>query len=97
MDITPWQTWFLECLGRSISGDETLLGSVADDIEMGELTASSQDTAYRDILDLMERGILVRSAESGRSTSYFLAEESHVQEGRRTGRRADSAERRRPS
>jgi len=97
MDITPWQTWFLECLGRSISGDETLLGSVADDIEMGELTASSQDTAYRDILDLMERGILVRSAESGRSTSSVLAEESHVQEGGKTGRRADSAERRRPS
>jgi Fic family protein len=37
------------------------------------LTKSSQDTAYRDILDLMERGILARSAEGGRSTSYVLA------------------------
>jgi len=112
MDITPWQAWFLECLGWSISGAETLLGSVLakarfwqsvghapinerqrkvlnkllDGFEgklttskWAKLTGSSQDTAYRDILDLMERGILVRSAESGRSTSYVLAEVSQVQ------------------
>lgn len=46
----------------------------------GKLTSSkwakiakcSQDTAYRDILDLMNRGILVKNAEGGRSTSYTL-------------------------
>jgi Fic family protein len=39
-----------------------------------KLTDSSQDTAYRDILDLIDRGILVRSAEGGRSTSYVLTQ-----------------------
>jgi len=130
MDITPWQAWFLECLGRSISGAATLLGSVLakarfwqsvgqapvnerqrkvlnqllDAFEgklttskWAKLTGSSQDTAYRDILDLLERGILVRSAESGRSTSYVLAEVSQVQAGGKTERRADTPERRRPS
>lgn len=46
----------------------------------GKLTSSkwakinkcSQDTAYRDILDLINRGILVKNLEGGRSTSYSL-------------------------
>ncbi len=46
----------------------------------GKLTSSkwakiakcSQDTAYRDILDLVERGILRKNQEGGRSTSYSL-------------------------
>jgi Fic family protein len=38
-----------------------------------KLTKSSQDTAQRDITDLVQRGILVRSEEGGRSTSYALA------------------------
>jgi Fic family protein len=38
-----------------------------------KLTKSSQDTAQRDITDLVQRGILVRSEEGGRSTSYTLA------------------------
>jgi Fic family protein len=37
-----------------------------------KLTKSSQDTAQRDITDLFQRGILVRSTEGGRSTSYTL-------------------------
>jgi Fic family protein len=47
----------------------------------GKLTTSkwakiaecSQDTAHRDILDLVNRGILIKNTEGGRSTSYFLA------------------------
>ena len=39
-----------------------------------QLTKSSQDTALRDILPLVERGILVRGPEGGRSTSYALAD-----------------------
>lgn len=46
----------------------------------GKLTSSkwakmakcSQDTAYRDILDLVNRGILTKNSEGGRSTSYSL-------------------------
>jgi len=105
-DITPWQSWFLECLGRSIGGAETLLGSVLAKARFWEsigrspindrqhrvlnklldgfegkltttkwakLTDASQDTAYRDILELVERGILARGPEGGRSTSYVLA------------------------
>lgn len=38
------------------------------------LTKSSQDTAHRDILDLVERGALQKDASGGRSTSYSLAD-----------------------
>lgn len=34
------------------------------------ITKCSQDTAYRDILDLIDQGILVKNSEGGRSTSY---------------------------
>jgi Fic family protein len=37
-----------------------------------KLTKSSQDTAYRDILDLIERGVLEKDPSGGRSTSYSL-------------------------
>ena len=37
------------------------------------LTKSSNDTALRDIQQLVERGVLVRNAAGGRSTSYSLA------------------------
>ena len=39
-----------------------------------QMTRCSQDTALRDITELMERGILVRNPEGGRSTSYTLVE-----------------------
>ncbi len=38
-----------------------------------KLTKQSQDTAHRDIMDLVKKGILVRGSEGGRSTSYALA------------------------
>jgi Fic family protein len=37
------------------------------------LTKSSQDTALRDIQQLVERGLLIRNPAGGRSTSYSLA------------------------
>lgn len=37
-----------------------------------KLTKCSQDTAYRDILDLVERGALQKGPGGGRSTSYSL-------------------------
>ncbi|MDO8500215.1 MAG: hypothetical protein Q7S20_00045 [Gemmatimonadaceae bacterium] len=36
------------------------------------LTKSSQDTALRDIQQLVERGVLVRNPAGGRSTSYSI-------------------------
>jgi Fic family protein len=58
----------------------TVLNRLLDGFE-GNLTTSkwaklarcSQDTAYRDILDLVERGALVKNSSGGRSTSYSLA------------------------
>ena len=58
-----------------------MLNRLLDGFE-GKLTTSkwatiakcSPDTALRDILDLVERGILVRNPGAGRSTSYSLAE-----------------------
>jgi len=38
-----------------------------------KLAKCSQDTALRDILDLVEQSILMRNPEGGRSTSYALA------------------------
>jgi Fic family protein len=38
-----------------------------------KLTKSSHDTALRDIADMVEKGVLARSSEGGRSTSYSLA------------------------
>jgi Fic family protein len=56
-----------------------VLNKLLDDFE-GKLTTSkwaklaksSQDTAYRDILDLVERGVLRKDPGGGRSTSYSL-------------------------
>ena len=37
-----------------------------------KLTNQSQDTAHRDIMDLVQKGILERGLAGGRSTSYAL-------------------------
>jgi len=57
-----------------------MLGLLTDGFE-GKLTSSkwskiakiSQDTAVRDIQDLIEKGILLKEEAGGRSTSYILA------------------------
>jgi len=59
-----------------------VLNKILDGFE-GKLTTSkwariakcSQDTAYRDILDLIDRGALQKDAGGGRSTSYSLVNE----------------------
>ncbi len=105
VDITRWQSWFLECLLRAIEGAQGTLSAVLDKARFwerfakeplnerqikvlnrlldgfeGKLTSSkwakiakcSQDTAHRDIMDLMERGALRKDPGGGRSTSYSL-------------------------
>ena len=105
LDVTRWQTWFLDCLLGAINGAQETLSVVLEkahfwerfarepfnerqikvlnrllgDFE-GKLTTSkwaklakcSQDTAYRDILDLIKRGALKKDPGGGRSTSYSL-------------------------
>lgn len=56
-----------------------IIGRLLEDF-IGKLTSSkyakmakcSQDTAHRDILDLIDKGILQKNEEGGRSTSYSL-------------------------
>lgn len=108
LDLTPWLSWFLQCLGRALTRAEQTLTQVLakarfwernrltalterqqrllvrllDGFE-GKLTTAkwarmakcSQDTAGRDIADLIAKGILRKESAGGRSTSYRLAPE----------------------
>lgn len=76
-----WQHWAgMPMNDRQIK----LLNKLLDGFD-GKLTSSkwaaigkcSQDTALRDITELVERGVLKKSAASGRSTSYELAPLGH--------------------
>ena len=71
LDITEWLVWFLECmLNRLLDNFEGKLTSS----KWAKMTKCSQDTAARDIQNLIERGILIREDVGGRSTSYKLGE-----------------------
>ena len=71
-----WQQW----AGMLMNARQIKLLNKLLDGFYGKLTSSkwaaigkcSQDTALRDITELLERGILKKSAASGRSTSYVL-------------------------
>jgi predicted HTH transcriptional regulator len=54
----------------SIACSTALRGSSS---KWATLTECSQDTASRDIDDVLKRNILVKDAAGGRSTSYLLA------------------------
>jgi Fic family protein len=56
-------------LNRLIDGFEGKLTSS----KYARLARCSQDTASRDIAALVERGVLVRNHQGGRSTSFALA------------------------
>jgi Fic family protein len=59
-----------EILNRLLNGFEGKLTSS----KWAILARCSQDTALRDIDDLVKRGILVKEAAGGRSTSYVLVD-----------------------
>jgi Fic family protein len=56
-------------LNRLLDGFEGKLTTT----KYAKLTKSSPDTALRDITQLVDAGLLVRSSEGGRSTSYAIA------------------------
>jgi Fic family protein len=60
----------IKVLNRLLDGFEGRLTSS----KWAKLARCSQDTASRDIADLIRRGILVKDAAGGRSTSYSLVE-----------------------
>ena len=59
----------MKVLNRLLDGFEAKLTTTT----WAGLAKRSQDAAYRDILDLMERGALYKEAGGGRSTSCALA------------------------
>jgi Fic family protein len=58
----------VKVLNRLLDGFEGKLTTS----KYAKLTKCSQDTAYRDILNLMKRGAMLKDAGGGRSTSYSL-------------------------
>ncbi len=79
--LTKARFWELHA-GESFNDRQrNIINRLLDGFE-GKLTSSkwarickcSQDTASRDINDLLKRGVLIKDAASGRSTSYSLAE-----------------------
>jgi Fic family protein len=65
----PWNDRQRLVLNRLVDGFDGKLTTSKN----AKLARCSQDTALRDILPLVESGILVRSSAGGRSTSYELA------------------------
>ena len=74
------QFWENPTITHINARQQMMLNRLLDGFE-GKLTSSkwakiakcSQDTAGRDIADLMERGLLLKESAGGRSTSYVLA------------------------
>ncbi len=65
---TPLNERQRKIINRLLDGFEGKLTSS----KWAKMTKCSQDTAYRDILDLIDKGILTKNEEGGRSTSYSL-------------------------
>ncbi len=73
-----WDRFAAEALGeRQIRVINRLLDGFEGKLttsKWAKLAKCSQDTAYRDILDLMKRGVLEKNPGGGRSTSYGLTD-----------------------
>jgi len=73
--------WGTQPVGSFNERQKTMINKLFEDFR-GKLTSSkwakitkcSQDTALRDILDLVEKGALIKDPAGGRSTSYSLRE-----------------------
>jgi Fic family protein len=65
---TPLNERQIKILNRLLDGFEGQLTTS----KWAKITTCSQDTAYRDILDLINRGALQKDPGGGRSTSYSL-------------------------
>jgi Fic family protein len=90
LETVPAKARFWESLGefRLNERQRLVLNRLLEGFE-GKLTTSkwaklakcSHDTALRDIAALVRGGILVRSSEGGRSTSYGLAKSAESSRG----------------
>jgi Fic family protein len=73
------QRLVLDCMLEGFEGKLTTS-------KWAKLAKCSQDTALRDILPLLERGLLVRNPAGGRSTSYSVAKIPQLLEAERIER-----------
>lgn len=80
-------------LNRFLDGVEGKLTTT----KYAKLAKCSQDTALRDILFLVERDILVRNPQGGRSTSYALANIVPREDGTLAQKINDTTDQREPS
>lgn len=70
-----------QVLNRLLDGFEGNMTSS----KWAKIAKCSQDTALRDIEDLVERGVLMKSTAGGRSTTYLLAEPGNLQQATTAG------------
>ncbi|MEA2053793.1 MAG: putative DNA binding domain-containing protein [Candidatus Thermoplasmatota archaeon] len=61
------------------TNDGTILVGISD---RGELFGVVKDTAHRDIIDLLDKGIILKR-ESGKNTYYVLSDEYRTNIGRK--------------
>jgi Fic family protein len=66
ISLNERQTKIINCLLDGFEGKLTTS-------KWAKIIKCSQDTAYRDIFELTDRGILTKNSEGGRSTSYSLS------------------------
>jgi Fic family protein len=71
----------IKVLNRLLDGFEGKLTTS----KWAKIARCSQDTAYRDILDLVERGVLKKAPAGGRSTSYLLGSDAASRTKGRSG------------
>jgi Fic family protein len=64
----PWNERQVKMLNKLLDGFEGKLTTS----KWAKIAKCSQDSAYRDILDLVDRGVLQKDPGGGRSTSYSL-------------------------
>jgi ATP-dependent DNA helicase RecG len=79
--VTLWRDWLTESLlarlklndRQSIVIPHLKLSRQLTNAEYRQLTGAAERTATRDLEDLVTRGLLVRTARTGRGTAYRLA------------------------
>lgn len=78
MDVTEWLAWFLDTLHGAVNQAQHTIDAVLIKARFWQQWAAiakcSQDTALRDINDLLARGVLKKRDAGGRSTSYVWVE-----------------------
>ncbi len=71
-----WEKFWVSSLNDATIDPRPALGRLrrqADVLQVGQARKCSQDTALRDIQDLVRRGILVKDPQGGPRSSYSLA------------------------